>query len=274
MIKISIITVCYNAESTICQTIESVLAQTYPYVEYIIIDGNSTDNTLIYIQNFKKKILDKGYEFIYLSEKDSGIYDAMNKGILLSTGSWIHFRNSGDYFFDHEILEKIFMSKINKETKIIHGDIRMYDNYGYCDKKPPILKQSYKECMPVWHPSTFVKTELHKKLLFDISFHLSGDYDFFYKCCESNLSFQYFPLIVALVNVEEGASINNYTLGLKENFRLQKKNKISLNYITLNISNIIILIRSFLKRLLPSNYTNKIKIKSRLKEGWNINPYN
>ena len=271
MDKISIITVCFNAENSICQTIDSVLNQTYPSVEYIIIDGKSVDKTNEYIKLYKKKILDRGYEFTYLSEKDSGIYDAMNKGVLLSTGKWIHFRNAGDYFFDNNVLGNIFITEINPLTEIIHSDIRVWDNYGYCDKKPLILEKSYKEAMPVWHPAAFIKSELHKKNLFDIFYRLSADYAFFYKCFESNVNFQYFPITVALVNVEEGASINNFSFGLRENSRIRGFRKFSYSFIKLYFLITVLSIRNYLKEKLSSKYNDKIKIKSRKNAGWVIN---
>jgi glycosyltransferase involved in cell wall biosynthesis len=270
MDKISIITVCYNAEDTICKTMDSVINQTYPFVEYIIIDGNSTDSTCKLIKDYEQLIINRGYEFVFYTENDKGIYDAMNKGILLSTGKWVHFRNSGDYFFDNKVIENIFTQEINSTTEIIHGDIRVWDKYGYCDKKPSILSRTYKVSMPVWHPSAFIKTELHKKLLYDISYHLSGDYDFFFKCFRSIVPFQYFPILVALVNVEEGASITNRMLGLKENLKLKGLDGSIFNLGSLKIIDYYCQVKKLLKMLLPSKYIEKKQIKNRKENGWAI----
>lgn len=91
-LKISIITVVYNGISEIEKTIQSVLNQTYPNIEYIIIDGGSTDGTIDIIKKYQGQLA------YWVSEPDEGIYYAMNKGIQKATGEWIHFRNCGDYF--------------------------------------------------------------------------------------------------------------------------------------------------------------------------------
>lgn len=268
--KISIITVCFNAEDTISKTIESVLEQTYDYIEYIIIDGNSSDNTVRLIKEYESEITKRGYDFVFLSEKDSGIYDAMNKGILLSTGEWIHFRNSGDYFFNSQVIESLFCKEINPLTEIIYGDARFWDEFGYCDMKPSILFKSYKESMPFFHPSTFVKTILHKALLFDTTYKLSSDYDFFFKCCELNIHSQYFPIVVAMVNVNDGASIRNRLSGLKENIKIRGldhnlSHKIHLKYIE-----VFMLFRKYMKKILPKKYIYNNQLKNRKKNGWII----
>jgi len=122
-IKISIITVCLNSEKTIESTIQSVVNQTCDNIEYIIIDGVSKDNTLNIIQKYSNKIS------LVISEKDRGIYDAMNKGIKNSSGEIIYFLNSGDYFFDKTIVEKV-MNKFDENIDLIYGDIIRYKCNG------------------------------------------------------------------------------------------------------------------------------------------------
>ena len=112
---ISVVTVSYNAVSVIEQTIFSVINQTYPNVEYIIIDGGSTDGTVDIIKKYADKIT------YWVSEPDKGIYDAMNKGIELATGEWINFMNAGDSFYSFSILELIFGQTIFSND-IIYGD--------------------------------------------------------------------------------------------------------------------------------------------------------
>lgn len=97
---ISVVTVSYNAVSTIEQTILSVINQTYPHIEYIIIDGGSTDGTVDIIKKYADKIA------YWVSEPDKGIYDAMNKGIKVATGEWINFMNSGDCLYRNDTIEK------------------------------------------------------------------------------------------------------------------------------------------------------------------------
>ena len=101
--KISVVTVCYNAVNDIEKTILSVINQTYPNIEYLIIDGGSTDGTMDIVNKYKDKI------DVIVSEPDKGIYDAMNKGIDRATGDWINFMNAGDCFFEKETVNSVFI---------------------------------------------------------------------------------------------------------------------------------------------------------------------
>lgn len=118
---ISIITVVFNDVKNIEKTILSVINQNYKNIEYIIIDGGSTDGT--------KKIIDKYINYIddYVSEKDQGIYDAMNKGISVASGKWINFLNSGDTFSNKKVIEKIPFNKY-KTFSLIYGDTKIFSS--------------------------------------------------------------------------------------------------------------------------------------------------
>ena len=147
---ISVVTVSYNAVSVIEQTIFSVINQTYPNVEYIIIDGGSTDGTVDIIKKYADKIT------YWVSEPDKGIYDAMNKGIELATGEWINFMNAGDSFYSFSILELIFGQTIFSND-IIYGDtLFLAPNLEYVRKTLPL--DTISRCMPFGHQSTFVNT--------------------------------------------------------------------------------------------------------------------
>jgi glycosyltransferase involved in cell wall biosynthesis len=123
-VKISIITVCYNCDKFIEKTISSVINQTYPNIEYIIIDGGSTDNSHKIIEKYLKNI------HLFISEEDNGIYDAMNKGIKNSTGNIIYFLNSGDYLVNNYVIENVMkVWNSNTEYNIIYGDIIYYGNF-------------------------------------------------------------------------------------------------------------------------------------------------
>ena len=171
MIKISVITVCYNAISTIEPTILSVLNQTYPNVEYIIIDGGSTDGTVDII---KKRADRLAY---WISEPDKGIYDAMNKGIAVATGEYLNFMNAGDVFYNKNVIESIFMKgytedfivgtallkNSKKKWKAVPSDFTFID---VCDGGA------------VNHQASFIKKNLFEKG-YDISVEIIADELFF-----------------------------------------------------------------------------------------------
>lgn len=113
---ISVVTICYNAKNDLEKTILSVLSQTYQDIEYIIIDGGSTDSTVDIIHKYSERL------FYWISEPDKGIYDAMNKGMDRATGSWIIFMNAGDTFCDNEVIKNIFGYNDLSDYSVIYGD--------------------------------------------------------------------------------------------------------------------------------------------------------
>ena len=120
--KISVVTVAFNEEKNIGKTIESVLNQTSNAIEYIICDGKSTDRTVERANSYKERFAKKGIEYIVNSEKDSGIYDGMNKGIDIATGDYIFFLNAGDWFYSDKIIEEI---SENKKELICYNYIKI-----------------------------------------------------------------------------------------------------------------------------------------------------
>lgn len=119
--KVTVITVCKNAENAIEATIKSVLSQDYKNIEYIIIDGKSTDRTTKIIHKYKNKIT------ILISEPDAGIYDAMNKGLRYATGNVVNFLNAGDMFVDTSVVSDIVKQLKKKDTDLMYGDALIYD---------------------------------------------------------------------------------------------------------------------------------------------------
>lgn len=138
--KVSIITVAYNSEKTIADAIKSVLAQTYYDIEYWIIDGLSKDNTLEIVKKYEKEANGKLH---WISEKDNGIYDAMNKGIAKSTGDVIGILNSDDFFTSNDVIEKMVCAfKESPDTDIVFGDVHFVKE-GNLKKMCKILFWSY-----------------------------------------------------------------------------------------------------------------------------------
>ena len=120
-LRVSIITVSHNSVETIADTINSVLTQSYPYIEYIVIDGDSTDGTIELISSFGKKISQ------FVSGSDKGIYDAINKGIAIATGDIIGILNSDDFFYDNKVVEKIALAFDENDIDAVFGDVRFVD---------------------------------------------------------------------------------------------------------------------------------------------------
>ena len=132
---VSVVTVSYNAVDCIERTMQSVFGQTYANIEYIVIDGGSNDGTVGIIQKYASRI------DYWISEKDRGIYDAMNKGIRQARGEWISFINCGDEYCGSNVLEEVFHSAIENRTGVIYGNIMFKYAWGNVEKKPDDFKQ-------------------------------------------------------------------------------------------------------------------------------------
>ena len=184
---------CRNVEKCIAETIESVLGQTYENIEYVLIDGASTDNTVNIIREYAKE-----YKIKYISEPDKGIYNAMNKGLRLSTGDYIVFINAGDGFWDKDVVKNV-VAVINK----IRGDIY----YGNCVRTNKrlvkemhtnngALLQMLKGKQP-YHQCTFAAKSTFEKNMFDETYKVRSDFNWFLKCKKKGYRFQYIDIVVS-----------------------------------------------------------------------------
>lgn len=171
-IRVSIITPCFNSESTIRQTIESVLGQTYSNIEYIIVDGASTDGTVKIIQEYLPSFNGR---LKYISEKDNGIYDAMNKGIKLSTGSLIGIINSDDYY-ELNAVENILEYMSDNKYQVLYGYCRLIHK----NSTAGLLKKRHEglpQCM-IPHPTCFVTRAVYRDFgMFLRGFKIASDYE-------------------------------------------------------------------------------------------------
>lgn len=226
---ITIVTVSYNAVTTIEETILSVLNQTYSNVEYIIIDGGSTDGTVDIIKKYESRLS------YWKSEPDKGIYDAMNKAIDVATGYWINFMNSGDLFSSNTVLDYIFEHDY-EDTDVIYGDrISQYSFGKYYHKASDLNK--FEKYFPIFHQSTFIKVDIIKKYKFDLKYRICADYNQLYSIYKKGYSFLYLPKDFAICECESGIStmakneikrvkedelILNGTIGLKGHYKLFK----------------------------------------------------
>lgn len=214
--EFSIITVCYNCKNTIEKTLLSVIHQTYNNFQYIIIDGGSTDGTLDIIYQYKDKIN------VILTEPDKGVYDAMNKGIKLANGKWINFMNSGDTFYNLNVLSDVSKS-INSETDIIYGNtcIELTPSIRYC--LLPDKLTSIEDKLPFCHQSCFIKTSIAQENLFDLSFKYVADYALFYYLYNKKAKFQYINAIISNYQIGSGLTASNAYLCYLEKYRVNGK---------------------------------------------------
>ncbi len=173
--KISVITACYNAASTIEQTIRSVLEQTYEHIEYIVIDGNSNDNTLDIIKRYQDKI------DIVISEPDQGIYDAFNKGARLASGQYIHYLNADDYFLHSDVITQA-VREMNHlpEADIYYGGIMfkndITDYFSILNRS--ISYDEFAKGLMLPHPAMFTRKEtMLAEGLFDTSYRIAADFE-------------------------------------------------------------------------------------------------
>ena len=152
--QITVITICYNAESVIKETMLSVINQAYSNIEYIVIDGKSSDNTLAIVYDVKKQ---SDRKIVVISEKDNGIYDAINKGARLATGEWINCMNAGDCFASNTVLSDIVDSGLMNTASFIYSDF-----IAKSGNKQRLVHQSYDEGK-ILHQSVIYKRILHDK---------------------------------------------------------------------------------------------------------------
>lgn len=171
--KISIVTVCFNAEQTIERTIKSVIGQTYSNLQYIIIDGKSTDNTMEIVQKHKQ------YIDTIISEPDKGIFDAMNKSLEYVKGEFVNFMNAGDVFCSSDIVHTIFDKQYEDSIGFIFGTYSTID--GKRGKDVPFVrnKSRYKG-MGICHQSIFARSALARKYQFRYDLPVSADYGMIY----------------------------------------------------------------------------------------------
>jgi glycosyltransferase len=227
--KISIITAVYNNKETIRDAIESVLNQTYKNVEYIIIDGVSDDGTVEIIQSYGDKISK------FISEKDKGIYDGLNKGISLATGGFIAFLHSDDLYASSRVVEGI-MKVLESDGSLdgVYGDLiytpkndtsKVLRYWKSKDFNVFLLKLGW---MPA-HPTLFLKRDVYEKFGgFDLDFKIAGDYDFMLRVLSAGIKVKYIPEILYKMRVggESNKSIKNIIQKSKEDLQALKNNNI------------------------------------------------
>jgi len=208
--KISIITVCYNEKLDISKTCDSVVAQTFSDYEWIVIDGGSTDGTLDVLKEYESNIT------LLVSEKDRGVYDAMNKGIKFASGEYVLFLNGGDSLFEKDILLKIFENNSYRED-VLYGDCCLLDIGGTAKilNFKEKISRSYFVNNNINHQATFIKKALFDKYgFYDESYRVLADYDKWNAFAVGSVSFGKLPFVVSNFKWYEGLSSSENTKSL------------------------------------------------------------
>lgn len=203
--KLTIITVCFNAANDLKKTLDSVLAQTFADFEYLVVDGGSKDHTITLLESYKALFSKEGKNFRYISEADKGTYDAMNKGAKLAKGEWINYMNAGDIFYTDSTLYKFFSISLPKSVGVLYGDTFQVFDFGSGIAREEDYKKD-NTVMPFCHQSCFVRTELMCKFQFDQNYRIVADHDLFYRLRKANVVFKYIPIVVACYNGQYGLS--------------------------------------------------------------------
>ena len=197
----SIISVSYNCKDYVDLTLSSLLNQSYNDYELIIIDGKSTDGTLDEINKYKNKFAN----IKIVSEEDSGIYDAMNKGVRYASGKYVFFLNFGDAFFDNNLLENV-ASKMRSNKDVYYGDIERQGTIIKQEGRFNLFNFVYQEGM-VCHQSIFVRRTLLEKYPFDLKYKICADRDFLIKILKEKCSIEYVGLTICCYD-DAGKSSN------------------------------------------------------------------
>ena len=221
--KFSIITVTYNAEKVLEDTIQSVIFQTYRNVEYIIVDGASKDHTLEIVNKYHNRINK------VISEPDKGLYDAMNKGIQLATGDYLCFLNAGDKFHDSETLQKVVHTLKGQELPdVIYGETAIVDEEGHflhmrrLSTPAHLNWKSFKQGMLVCHQAFFANRELAINHLYDLQYRFSADFDWCIRIMKKAKCLHNTRLTL-IDYLNEGMTTKNHKASLKERFCIMAK---------------------------------------------------
>lgn len=240
MIKFSVVTITFNAETVLQRTLDSVLCQTYEDVEHLIIDGASTDGTLALSEAYKQRSdeSDNGHQVILQSEPDRGIYDAMNKGLTQASGDYIVFMNAGDTFPQADTLEQVVhrcrLAELPTDEwpGVLYGNTDIVDGEGrYLHPRrlqPPakLTWRSFRQGMLVCHQAFYARTDIAKNLQFDTRYRFSADVDWCIRVIRESerLGLPLYNIGMVVANyMEEGATTKNHKASLRERYLVMQR---------------------------------------------------
>ncbi len=260
--KVSIITVSYNSVKTIEQTIQSVLRQSYKNIEYIIIDGASTDGTQQVIEKYI------GYLEYYISEEDNGLYYAMNKGIKKATGNIIGIINSDDWYADDSIQNIVQCFELNQDVDLVYGKVVIVNEYDQKKINVPQPLDNIRWTLPIDHPSVFVKKSIYEKYgVFDTQYRIASDRELLLRFYLNNVRFVYIDKIITYFR-EGGISTREVKKAVEEDFKISCRyapdkeeitNKIEEMYEWGNFISEMLLCEGFLSERLNCYFSENIK---------------
>jgi len=232
--KVSVITITYNAARTLQRTLDSVACQTYADIEHLIIDGASKDDTLQIAERYQQQ---SRHAVVIQSEPDHGLYDAMNKGLQKATGDYLVFLNAGDTLYAPDTIETVAThpqplptgGEWKGEPAVIYGDTAITDEEGHFlhlrTHRPPerLTWKSFKHGMLVCHQAFYVRTDIAKKHPYDLQYRHSADVDWCIRVMKDaeRLQLALVNTHAILANFEEGGdTTQHHRDSLKERFKI------------------------------------------------------
>jgi glycosyltransferase involved in cell wall biosynthesis len=225
-VKFTVVTVVYNAEDVIKKTVDSVLNQNYSPYEYIIVDGESTDKTLEIVNGYKSDFEKKGILLRVICEKDSGIYNAMNKAIKVASGDFISFLNAGDWY-ENDALENICGFYNEEPFELTYGGLHYINPDGTVTNKMSKL-DSFPLSSRHWnHPSMFLKREIYQKYGFDEYFKAYADFNLYLKLRKDGTKIRVIDKVITNFVADGVSTDTNFKkvlLRSKEKYEAYRKN--------------------------------------------------
>lgn len=220
--KFSVITVCFNAEETLEDTIQSVIAQTYHHVEYIVVEGASKDRTLSIINRYRDRIA------TVVSEPDKGLYDAMNKGLRLATGDYVCFLNAGDSFHEDDTLQQMVhtLRERSELPDVLYGETALVNAEGHfvrmrrLQAPEHLTWRSFRQGMLVCHQAFFARRTLAEP--YDLRYRFSADFDWCIRIMKKAKTLHNTHLTL-IDYLDEGMTTRNHKASLRERFRIMAK---------------------------------------------------
>lgn len=269
MKKFAVITVCFNAEKEISDTIASILNQTCTDFEYLIKDGVSADRTVSLAESFAPAFAEKGIPYRILSQPDHGIYDAMNQALSEVQGQWVLFMNAGDLMADPYVLEMIAGSQALGTADIVYGDtIDHYDD-GYVYRKALPLERM-QDRLPFCHQSVYVRRPLYEESRYPLKYRLCSDYVLFFQWYRQGKRFAHLPMVMSIYD-RHGLSSSNGHAVAKELLQIHEdmpdRNEETIRMLreeAAGYDRIRFRLKRFITRLTPK----ALRLKIRKAKGW------